>query len=183
MNQAYHERTGLERYGADSIAGDLAEEAVAKVCDEQLNRPVVRFGPARTDTGRAQQVTWHQLVRYAPDYLQFGRFIECQGTGGEYVIFKKEKVEALMTWNCFMPVWFGIYDISRDEVIFADLASVLWAVQHPDTEPMLLDKDGKFPKEAWRVPLRVLLGARYYNAFEAERVASGRVKRKESHVR
>ena len=177
MNGAYYEQTGEDRYGAGSIAGDLAETAVAKVSDEQLNRPVVRFGPARTDTGRAQQVTWHPLIRYAPDFVQFGRLIECQGSGGEYVIFKKEKLEALITWNAWMPVWFGLYRTDTDEVIFADLAAVLWSVQHPDSEPMLLDAETKFPKEAWKVPLVVLLEPRYYNAFEAERIEQGKRKR------
>jgi hypothetical protein len=174
---AYYEQSGEDRYGASSIAGDLAETAVAKVSEEQLNRPVVRFGPARTDTGRAQQVTWHPLIRYAPDFVQFGRLIECQGTGGDYIIFKKEKLEALITWNAWMPVWFGIYDTSKDAVIFADLSSVLWAVQHPDAEPLLLDADTKFPKDAWKVPVPVLLEPRYHNAFEADRIEQGKRKR------
>jgi hypothetical protein len=178
MSPAYYERSGEDRYGANSIAGDLAEDAVARVCVEQFNRPVVRFGPARVDTGRAQQTTWHPLVRHAPDFLQFGRFIECQGTNGEYVIFKKDKLEALITWNALMPVWFGLYNSTSDEVIFADLACVLWAIHHPDTEPMTLDADTKLPKEAWKVPLDVLLVTRFHNAFEAERVTGGRRKRK-----
>jgi hypothetical protein len=147
------------------------------VCAEQLDRPVVRFGPARVDTGRAQQTTWHPLVRYAPDFLQFGRFIECQGTGGEYIIFKQDKLEALITWNALMPVWFGIYNSSDDTVVFADLSAVLWCIHHPDAEPMMLDKDGKFPKEAWKVPLEILMEVRYHNAFEAQRIESGKKKR------
>lgn len=174
MNQAYHERTGMERYGADSIAGDLAEAAVAKVCDEQLNRPVVRFGPARVSTERAQQTTWHSLVRYAPDFLQFGRFIECQGTNGVYIIFKKDKLEALITWNAWMPVWFGLYNSRDDQVIFADLASVLWAIHHPSVQPMILDAETSFPKEAWKVPLEVLFESRYTNAFDAARALTGK---------
>ena len=179
MSPAYHELSGEERYGADSIAGDMAEQAVAHICERDLNRPVVRFGPARVPTGRAQQTTWHPLVRYAPDFLQFGRFIECQGTGGDYVIFKKEKLEALITWNALMPVWFGVFDSSRNEVVFMDLAAVLWAVHHTRSEPMLLDQETKFPKEAWKVPLDLFTEVRYHNAFEAERVESGRRKRTE----
>lgn len=177
MNAAFHELSGEERYGANSIAGDPAEQAVARVSEEQFNRPVVRFGPARVDTSRAQQTTWHPLVRYAPDYIQFGRLIECQGSGGEYVIFKKEKLEALIVWNAWMPVWFGIYRSDTDEVIFADLASVLWSVQHPEAEPITLDADSKYPKEAWKVPLPILLEPRYHNAFEADRVEQGKRKR------
>lgn len=177
MNVPYYEQKGEDRYGATSVAGDIAERAVARVSDEQLNRPVVRFGPARVDTSRAQQTTWHPLIRYAPDYLQFGRLVECQGTAGEYIIFKKEKLEALITWNSWMPVWFGIYRSDTDEVIFADLSSVLWCVQHPLAEPLLLDPETKFPKEAWKVPVEVLLEPRYHNAFEAERVEQGKRKR------
>lgn len=177
MNAAFYELSGEERYGADSIAGDPAEQAVARVSEEQFNRPVVRFGPARVDTSRAQQTTWHPLVRYAPDYIQFGRLIECQGSGGEYVIFKKEKMEALIVWNAWMPVWFGIYRSDTDEVIFADLASVLWSIHTPQAEPVILDADSKFPKDAWKVPLPVILEPLYHNAFEADRVQQGRRKR------
>ena len=177
MNIPYYEQKGEDRYGAGSVAGDIAESAVSRVCDEQLNRPVVRFGPARVDTARAQQTTWHPLVRYAPDYLQFGRFIECQGTAGEYIIFKRNKLEALITWNAWMPVWFGIYNSQTDEVIFADLSSVLWAIHHPDAKPLVLDGDTKAPKEAWKVPIVVLLEVRYHNAFEAERIEQGKRKR------
>ena len=177
MSPAYYEQKGEDRYGANSIAGDLAEAAVSKVCAEQLDRPVVRFGPARVDTGRAQQTTWHPMVRHAPDFLQFGRFIECQGTGGDYIIFKRDKVEVLITWNALMPVWFGIYDSSSDVVIFADLAAVLWSIHHPEAEAMMLDKDGKFPKEAWKVPVDVLMQVRYHNAFEAQRIDLGKKKR------
>ena len=177
MNTPYYEQSGEDRYGAGSIAGDLAENAVARVSDEQLNRPVVRFGPARVDTSRAQQTTWHPLIRYAPDFIQFGRLVECQGTGGEYVIFKKDKLEALITWNAWMPVWFGIYNSQTDEVIFADLSCVLWAIHHPTAEPLVLDADTKVPKEAWKVPIDVLLETRYHNAFEAERIQQGKRKR------
>lgn len=80
-------------------------------------------------------------------------------------------------WNAWMPVWFGIYNSQTDEVIFADLSSALWAIHHPLAEPMVLDADTKVPKEAWKVPLDVLLEPRYHNAFEAERIEQGKRKR------
>lgn len=169
MSTPFYEQSGEDRYGADAMAGDLAERKVAAVC-EARNRPVVRFGPFRVSTERAQQMTWPKEVRFMPDFLEFGRAIECQGSNGEYVIFKEEKVQALIWWNTILPVWFGIYNQGTDEVIFADIASVLWAIEHPDTEFMILDADTRYPKDAYKVPMNVLLERKFADAFAAAKV-------------
>lgn len=174
---AFHELSGEDRYGAHGMAGDLAESKVAEVL-KQMDRPVVPFGPRRVDTGRAQQTTWPSVVRHAPDFLGFARFIEVQGTNGDTVIVKEDKLQDLIFWNSLMPVWFGIYNMADDTVTFCDLPAMLWASSHPESEKMTLDAGTRGEKEAYQIPLRVLMEKRYHNAFEAARVTSGKRKRK-----
>jgi hypothetical protein len=160
----------MDRYGEDAMAGDLAEAKVAEVM-ARMDRPVQNFGPRRVSTERAQHTTWTPVVRHAPDYLGWGRFIEVQGSDGRHVIFKKMKLEALAWWDTLMPVFFGIYLQSRDEVLFCDLASVLWAVAHPESTFIILDQDTKNPKEAWSVPVSVLMDRLTTDAFAAQKKA------------
>jgi hypothetical protein len=177
MNIPFHERKGIDRFGADALAGDLAEEKVAKVMAD-MNRPVAPFGPRRVPTERAQQTTWPEVIRFAPDYLGWNRFIECQGFGRDRrVIFKERKLEALIYWNGIMPVWFGIYDAIEDTVTFADLSVVLWAIHHPETTTLELDAGNKAEKMAYSVPIEVLHERQFYNAFEADRIHKGKKKR------
>lgn len=165
----FYEQSGLNRYGENAMAGDLAESKVSQVCDAR-DRPVASFGPRRVSTARAQQMTWDRRVRHAPDFLEWGRFIEVQGSNGRTVIFKQEKLEDLTWWNSLMPVFFGIYLQAQDEVIFCDLPSVLWAIAHPETTPLILDPETRYPKQAWEIPVPVLLERRVVDAFAAAKV-------------
>jgi hypothetical protein len=176
MTPAYHELPGEQRYGAEGMAGDLAEDKVSSVLSA-MDRPVVRFGVSRVDTQRAQHTTWSPLIRYAPDFLGWARFIECQGTNGDTVLFKEPKLESLIVWNTVMPVWFGLYNMKDDTVIFADLPSVLWACKHPQTQNIILDAGTKGEKVAYEVPLSLLQEIRFNNAFEADRIEKGKPKR------
>jgi hypothetical protein len=174
---AFHELPGIERYGADALAGDLAESKVAQVLAAK-NRPVVDFGPKRVSTERGQHTTWPELIRFAPDYLGWGRFIECQGFGGNRrILFKERKLDALMFWNGIMPVWFGLYDAVEDTVIFADLPAVLWAIHHPETETVMLNAGNVVEKVAYSVPVEILRTVEFKDAFEADRVERGKRKR------
>lgn len=164
----FYEQSGLDRYGADAMAGDLAESKVAEVLDN-MDRPVASFGPRRVSTARAQQMTWERRIRHAPDFLGWGRFIEVQGSNGSYVIFKQEKLEDLTWWASIMPVFFGIYLQAQDTVIFCDLASVLWSISHEDAEELVLDPDTRYPKQAWKVPVPVLMERRVIDAFSASK--------------
>lgn len=169
MSTPFYEQAAENRYGATAMAGDLAESKVEQVL-AAMDRPVASFGPRRTSTARAQHMTWARVVRHAPDFLGWGRFIEVQGSGGVYVIFKQEKLEDLAWWSGIMPVFFGIYLQSTDTVIFCDFASILWSVAHEDTEPLILDEDTRYPKQAWKVPVRILLELRVVDAFAASKV-------------
>lgn len=167
---AFHTLSGEDRYGSGAMAGDLAEAKVAAVCQAR-SRPLAPFGPRRVSTERAQQMTWQKEVRYSPDFLEFGRFMEVQGCGKSgLVIFKKEKLDALIFWNGLMPVFFGIYNSDTDQVMFADLPAVLWAVQHPSSTPIVLDADTRYPKDAFEVPWNLLRGVEYADAFAAHKV-------------
>jgi hypothetical protein len=162
----FYEQSGEQRYGEHGMAGDLAESKVADVL-AAMDRPVQSFGPRRTSTARAQHTTWHSLIRHAPDFLGWGRFIEVQGSNGQVVIFKQEKLDDLMWWDTIMPVFFGIYLQSEDKVIFCDLASVLWSLSQEGTEGLTLDPNTRNPKPAWKVPVTVLLQRRVIDAFSA----------------
>lgn len=169
MNAPFYEQSGEDRYGANAMAGDLAESKVAEVL-AAMNRPVANFGPRRVSTERAQQMTWDRVIRHAPDFLGWGRFIEVQGSNGTYVIFKQEKLEDLTWWAGIMPVFFGIYLQAQDKVIFCDLATIVWAIAHADSEELILDADTRYPKQAWKVPVSVLMERRVVDAFAASKV-------------
>jgi hypothetical protein len=168
-DKPFYEKTGENRYGADAMAGDLAESKVEEVM-AAMDRPVVPFGPRRVSTARAQQMTWDRVVRHAPDFLGWGRFIEAQGSNGTYVIFKEEKIADLTWWASLMPVFLGIYLQQQDTVIFCDLGSVRWALAHPDTEELILDAGTNYPKQAWKVPVSALMERRVVDAFAASKV-------------
>ena len=68
-----------------------------------------------------------------------------------------------------MPVFFGIYLQAQDEVIFCDMNAVRWAIAHPDSTELILDKDTQNPKQAFEVPVDVLLQRRVTDAFSANK--------------
>lgn len=176
MDGKFNELSGEARYGDGAMAGDMAEDRVARVL-AGMDRPVVPFGPRRVSTARAQHTTWPEVIRHCPDYLGWSRFFEVQGSDGETVIFKQAKLDSLMFWDTIMPVFFGIYLQRQDEVVFCDMASVLWAIAHPTTEEIILDADTKNPKDAFRVQVSTLLERRTVDAFaahKADQVARGR---------
>jgi len=161
--------SGEERYGDNAVAGDLAENAVAKVC-AAMDRPVVPFA-VRVSTKRGQHTTWAEIIQLRPDFLGWGKFIEAQGFGhNRKIVFKERKLDAMIYWNAIMPVWFAIYDIIEDNVIFCDLATILWAVKQPGVETMLLQEGTPYEKNAWVVPYEILLERKVNDAFAAERV-------------
>ncbi len=172
----YHELDGMDRYGENSLAGDLAEDKVSIVL-EQLDRPVVPFGPRRVSTKRAQHTTWTKEIRHAPDFLGWGRFIEVQGSDGDTVIFKQDKTEALTWWDTIMPVFFGIYLQRQEEVMFCDIETVMWAISQPGVEEITLDEDTRNPKTAWIVPVSVLLDRQTTDAFASSKAAKGKKKK------
>jgi hypothetical protein len=176
MQGRYHELEGMDRYGENSLAGDLAEAKVTKVL-EAMDRPVVQFGPKRVSTKRAQHTTWTREIRHAPDFLGWGRFIEVQGSDGETVIFKQEKTEALTWWDTIMPVFYGIYLQRQDQVLFCDIETVMWAISQPGVEEITLDEDTRNPKTAWVVPIDVLLERQTTDAFASVKAAKGKRKK------
>jgi hypothetical protein len=167
---AFHELSGMDRYGESGMAGDLAEGKVERYL-ESIGRPCAPFGPRRVSTARAQHMTWPPEIRHAPDLLGWGRFIEVQGSNGEDVIFKAKKLEVLSWWSAFMPVFLAIYLARQDEILICDLATVMWAVALGDE--LILDADTRNPKLAWKVPVEVLLERRCVDAFSAAKATGG----------
>lgn len=168
MDGRFHELSGMDRYGENAPAGDLAESKVAEVL-ANMDRPVASFGPRRVSTERAQHTTWSRVIRHAPDFLGWGRFIEVQGSNGRTIIFKQDKLDDLGWWDTIMPVFFGIYLQAQDKVIFCDLPSVLWSISHETTKAIVLDPDTRNPKNAWEVEVDTLLARRVTDAFAARK--------------
>lgn len=169
---SFHQMSGLDRYGESAMAGDLAESKVEAYM-ASIDRPVAPFGPRRVSTARAQHTTWTREVRHAPDFLGWGKFIEVQGSDGHTVIFKEDKLEALIWWNGLMPVFFAVYLQSQDAIMICDLASVRWALARPETEEITLDEDTRNPKTAWKVPIGALLNRETTDCFAAVKAAKG----------
>jgi hypothetical protein len=169
---SFHELQGLDRYGEDAMAGDLAEGKVEAYM-ESIDRPVIPFGPRRVSTKRAQHTTWMKELRHAPDYLGWGRFIEVQGSDGRTIIFKEDKLNSLIWWNGLMPVFFAVYLQSQDQIMICDLNAVLWATLDPSSEEIILDADTRAPKNAWRIPVEVFMDRLTTDAFAASKAAKG----------
>lgn len=166
--QRFYEKSAIDRIGAEAMAGDLAESKVEQVM-AAMDRPVHPFGPRRVPTEHAQQMTWPSTVRHMPDYLGWGRFIEVQGSNGTVVIFKDEKLRSLEWWDAQMPVFMAIYLQAQDEVLFCDLPTVRWAIAQPESVELILDGDTRKPKQAWEVPVSVLLKRKVKDAFAASK--------------
>jgi hypothetical protein len=177
MTPAYHELDGENRYGAESMAGDLAEEKVRQFMDS-IDRPVQDFGPKRVPTERAQATTWSDKVRHTPDFLGWGRFIEAQGCYSDRILFKVDKLIALEEWAQEMPVWFALYVQKTDEIILAPLETVMWACADERSQLVLLDAGTRGEKYAYEVPIEVLLDVRVADAFAVDRAIREKRKRK-----
>jgi hypothetical protein len=173
MNASFHQLSGMDRYGEDAMAGDLAEAKVTQYL-ASIDRPVAPFGPRRVSTERAQHMTWPPEIRHAPDFLGWARFIEVQGSDGHTVIFKKDKLESLSWWDGIMPVFFGIYLQAQDAVLFCDVPAVRWSLAHAESEELLLDPDTRNPKVAWKVPVSVLRDRLTTDCFAASKKERGR---------
>lgn len=176
MTVSYHELDGESRYGEGALAGDLAEAKVKEFM-ASIDRPVHDFGPKHVPTDRAQATTWTEKIRHAPDFLGWGKFIEVQGCYASYVIFKPDKLNALLEWDLEMPVWFGIYIQSTDEVIICPLLTVLWACADERSRCITLDAGTRGEKTAYEVPIEALLDVRVTDAFAIDRVLREKAKR------
>ena len=177
MTPAYHELDGESRYGAESMAGDLAEQKVREFM-ASIDRPVQDYGPKRVPTERAQATTWTPKIRHTPDFLGWGRFIEAQGCYSDNLLFKIDKLAALEEWAWEMPVWFGLYVQKTDEVILAPLETVLWACMDERSQVVVLDAGTRGEKFAYEVPIEVLLDVRVSDAFAVDRANREKRKRK-----
>lgn len=170
---AFKDLKGEERYGEGARAGDLAESKTMEFM-ESIDRPVQHFGAKHVPTERAQATTWTPKIRHAPDFLGWGKFFEVQGCWNEHVIFKTDKLEALLAWDAEMPVWYAIYIQATDEILICPLQTVLWACSDTRSRSILLDEGTRAEKHAFEVPIAVLLEVRVRDAMELHRVTKER---------
>jgi hypothetical protein len=164
----FRDLPGHLRYGANAPAGDESEQKVKEFM-ASIDRPVQEFGPKRVPTERGQALTWTPMVRHAPDFLGWGKFIEVQTCYSKSIVFKKDKLNVLKYWDIIMPVWFAVYVKKTDEIILASLFTVLWACQDQRTQSITLDKGTRGEKEAFEVPIEVMLEVMVNDAFAVDR--------------
>jgi len=176
MNASFHELDGEARYGEGAMAGDLAESKVKEFMSS-IDRPVHDFGPKHVPTDRAQATTWTEKIRHVPDFLGWGKFIEVQGCYADHVLFKPDKLGALIEWDLEMPVWFAVYIQSTDEILICPLLTVLWACGDSRSRCVVLDAGTRGEKTAYEVPIEVLLDVRVSDAFALDRVMREKSKR------
>jgi hypothetical protein len=170
---AFKDLKGEARYGEGAMAGDLAEAKVMEFM-ESIERPVQHFGAKHVPTERAQATTWTPKIRHAPDFLGWAKFFEVQGCWNKHVIFKVDKLECLLAWDAEMPVWYAIYIQATDEIIVCPLQTVLWACNDSRTTPITLDIGTRAEKQAYEVPLEVLLDVRVKDSMELHRLTKGK---------
>jgi len=176
MTVSFHELDGESRYGEGAMAGDLAEAKVKEFM-ASIDRPVHDFGPKHVPTDRAQATTWTEKIRHAPDFLGWGKFIEVQGCYSGTVLFKPDKLAALMEWDAEMPVWFAVYIQSTDEVLICPLQTVIWACADSRSQCIVLDEGTRGEKTAYQVPIEILLDVRVADSFAVDRVIREKTKR------
>lgn len=175
----FRDLSGEERYGAGAPAGDTAESKVSEYM-ASIDRPVVDFGPKHIPTDRAMAMTWTAKMRHAPDYLGWGKFIEVQGCWSDTVVFKPDKLAALMEWANEMPVWFAIYIQKTDEVLLCPLETAIWACADERSQCIVLDENTKGEKYAYEVPIEALLNLRVHDSFAVDRAIREKLKKKKN---
>lgn len=67
------------------------------------------------------------FIRGTPDYLVEGTskiLVECKGSGGRVLKFKKESLLVLEEWHTYLPVWLFIFDSGNNRVSFMNFRSI-----------------------------------------------------------
>lgn len=164
----------------DGLAGGPAEAAFEAVMADRgrvVGQNLFRFGFDRVDTESRVLPTLPRVLRHAPDYISAGGHMwEVQGCGVDRTFtFKEEKLADLLSWGKFLNrrVRWGLFIQPDDVVLLATMDAVLWAIQQPETEHVILDPDDRFPKPAWRVPASLLYQREVKDAFAADYRAYG----------
>jgi hypothetical protein len=168
---------GEDRYGEGAASGDLAEAKTLEYFDS-IDRPLQDFGPKHIPTDRAVNLTWPAKIRHMPDFLGWGKFVEAQGCWADKVVFKPEKLAALLEWEVEMPVWFSIYIQKTDEILLAPLNTVLWACADTRSQCIVLDEGTPAEKIAYEVPLEVMFDVRVHDALAVDKILRERAKRR-----
>jgi len=176
-HQGFRHLEGEERYGEGAASGDLAESKVLAYFDS-IDRPLQEFGPKHIPTDRAVNLTWTDKIRHMPDFLGWGKFIEAQGCWSDSVVFKPDKLVALLEWESEMPVWFAVYIQRTDEILIAPLHTVLWSCVDERSQCILLDEGTHAQKYAYEVPIEVLLDVRVHDAFAVDKMLREKTRRR-----
>jgi len=172
-NESVHDRL-------NGLAGKPAEQAFELVMAERgriIDQNLFRFGFDKGDTENRVIPTLPRILRHAPDYISAGGHMwEVQGCGQDRTFtFKEEKLADLLAWGQFINrrVRWGLFIQPDQSMLLATMDAVLWAIQQPEAEHVVLDADERNPKPAWRVPVEVLLRREVKDAFAADVRAYG----------
>jgi hypothetical protein len=139
---AFKDQTFNTRFGT---MGDIAELAYEKWADDYEIR-WDRFGFNRP---RSNMFKWPAYIRYTPDYITHDRLVEVKGCGRDGLAkIKNENIEALNSWNEWMPVWIFIWNSSEKRTAWFEITPqfLAWLPQC---------ESGKFPdnhKQFWKIP-------------------------------
>lgn len=88
--------------------GDEAEGRFEAYAEDELKKGYVRFGLNRPPLQMSMLPT---RLRYTPDYLMSGGFVECKGLGRDQLLkLKLENLNSLHYWHGLHPVEVYVWD-------------------------------------------------------------------------
>lgn len=165
MSGAFHTQDVHQRIHGGT-AGRIAEGAFLRWLEAtkgyRLGERVEKRGLNEVSTKYGMAATLLPWQRMEPDFRTIGGHCwEVEGTASDWFDFKADKLEALNWWAGQLAAgnrdlrWF-LYQSHLELATFADHATVLAAVEHPEAVwfDSLYD-DGAKPRPGWRVPARV----------------------------
>lgn len=156
----FRERSIEDRLGADSLAGQPAEQAFRQYMAGRgyvEGEDFCHYGFDRVSTKKGLVATMHPMVQHGPDFFQLGGHAwECQGFGRNgRVVFKLEKLLAL--WRYWQEplanrqVRFFLFDQPNNAYYLVPIQTVMWAVQSERAQKVILDDR----KPAFEVPVEL----------------------------
>lgn len=98
--------------------GDIAETEF----ERRYNGPFERFGWNRPNL---QFSLLPEQLRFAPDYLTDGNFVEVQGVGQDQTLkLKRNKLRALDWWNLILPVHLWVWNAVTQQPTEFNLSAI-----------------------------------------------------------
>lgn len=168
MSVAYRDQ-GTDRYKNGSLATNQAEAWVEAWLDQE-GLEFYRYGLENVPTENALAVSWPSFVRHTPDFLLRGQALEVKSCGRTHLTLKHQDLEAAQAWSVHLPVRFACVQFSKNRILVADTAALLWCVEQPGTSTITLDAGKRWAKPAYSIPVELLEEQEVANVMIAARV-------------